>query len=92
MPAATRQPSAIAGKRPATYAQNNRNRHVHKNNAVGLKGVTKQRVSKTGGIGYETRISVDGKQHSLGYFKTPEDAHAAYCAAADQHFDAFACY
>jgi hypothetical protein len=83
--------NAIANLRPAAHAHNNRVRHVHKNNAVGLKGVTKQRVSKTGGIGYETRISVDGKPHYLGYFKTPEDAHAAYCAAADRHFGAFAC-
>lgn len=31
--------------------------------------------------GYQSSIQVEGKQHHLGYFKTAEEAHAAYLEA-----------
>jgi hypothetical protein len=37
-------------------------------------------------------ITVHGKGLYLGYFKTPEAAHMAYCAAADKHFGEYARY
>ena len=33
---------------------------------------------------------VDGKRKSLGYFTTPEAAHAAYCTAAAEFHGEFA--
>ena len=39
---------------------------------------------------YAARIKLSGRDHSLGYFDTPEKAHAAYCAAAKEHFGDFA--
>lgn len=45
--------------------------------------------SRYKGVSFETRggkwvaqICVHRKRHKLGYFATPEDAHAAYCEAS----------
>lgn len=50
---------------------------ARRDNIVGLLGVSKSRS----GPGYRARIQVDGKQHAVGVFPTPEQAHAAYLAA-----------
>jgi hypothetical protein len=39
---------------------------------------------------WKSRIVVDGKEIWLGYFSTPEAAHAAYCEAAKQYHGEFA--
>jgi hypothetical protein len=84
--------NAITNLRLAAYALNARNRRVHKNKVVGLKGVTKL-ISNTGAIRFQARITVDKKTIHLGSaYKTPEQAHAAYCAAATAHFGVFACH
>lgn len=79
--------------RPATRAQNSQNTSVSRNNKVGLKGVTVH----TPGPGnhrkvarYQATIRKNGKQTYLGSFDTPEDAHAAYSAAARETFGEFA--
>jgi hypothetical protein len=36
------------------------------------------------------QISVDGRSKHLGRFPTPEQAHAAYVAAAREHYGEFA--
>jgi len=64
--------------RVCTEAQNKRNRGAHKNNKLGLKGVCLH-SSKTC---YMARICKDRKVTYLGYFKTPEEAHAAYTKAS----------
>jgi hypothetical protein len=64
--------------RVCTRAQNGMNRRRGKNNTSGYKGVhwcaSKQR--------WLARISVNGKQRSLGQYTDPQQAYAAYCAAA----------
>ena len=57
------------------------NQRVRSDNKIGLKG-----VSKTGRGRYRARL----KGIELGYFHTPEEAHAAYVVAAHQHFGEYA--
>lgn len=76
----------IINLREASNSQNNQNKKVRKDSSTGIKGVSfDKRKNK-----YRAAIKVDGAQISLGSFKTPEEAHAAYCRAAEQHFGEFA--
>jgi hypothetical protein len=64
----------------ATHDQNCQNAKVRKDNLAGLKGVGyDKRIKK-----WRARIVVDKKQKWLGNFTTPEEAHAAYCKAAEE--------
>lgn len=81
-----RADNRIANLRVATHAENGRNRGANRTNSLGLKGVSWHPQAKM----WRARIHVDRKQHCLGYFLKPEDAHAAYCAAADKLHGAFA--
>jgi hypothetical protein len=65
--------------REATYSENNGNIRRPRHNTVGLKGVCKYRGKFMAQCG--------GKY--LGLFLTPEEAHAAYVAAAKLHFGPF---
>lgn len=74
--------NAFNNLRPATAAENKLNRKAYSNNKVGLKGVCFSKGK------YQATIRYNNKQHFLGYFSTPEEAHAAYCKAAnDLHKD-----
>lgn len=64
--------------RRCTHAENMRNRGAQSNNRSGLKGVSFYNKTKK----WRARIRVDGRQRTIGYYATPELAHAAYCAAA----------
>lgn len=68
--------------RPATKAQNCRNRRKNANNKSGFKGVYFHvRVGR-----YAAQIRHNRVARHLGYFDTPEAAHAAYCrASAELH-------
>lgn len=72
----------IDNLRRASDAENSRNKTV--NNKYGYKGVTKK------GAAYTAQITVNYKNIYLGSFKTPEEAGAAYKAAALEHFGEFA--
>ena len=64
--------------REATHSQNISNSKTRSDSRVGLKGVSPR------GSGYVAVLSHGRKQIYLGYFKTPEEAHAAYCDAASK--------
>jgi hypothetical protein len=74
-----------ANLRLATFAENQRNRCIQKNNRSGFKG-----VSARNGRWRATIRTADKKHLHLGMFSTPELAHEAYCAAAKIHHGDFA--
>lgn len=65
--------------RLTTHSQNLQNRGMQKNNTTGYKGVSK----KDGR--YRASICVNGIAIHLGTYKTPEEAHQAYCDASLLH-------
>ena len=73
--------------REGGYGGNNRNRRILPNHSTGLKGVS--RSSGCVSERYRAKIRVGGKAICLGSFATKEEAHAAYCAAAREHFGEF---
>lgn len=68
----------LVNLRAASVAQNVWNSRIRTSNTSGFKGVIwfkpKQR--------WRAEITVLGRQVHLGYFRTPEAAHEAYCAAS----------
>ncbi len=74
--------------RYATYGQNCSNSALHKDSTTGFKGVTIDH--RYPAKPFRARIRKDKKLHSLGYFKTAEEAHAVYCAAATERWGDFA--
>jgi hypothetical protein len=73
----------LANIREATRQENDRNRRCV--NRWGLKGIYRQHGR------WCSRIKFGGRSMHLGMFDTAEEAHAAYCAAAREHFGQFAC-
>ena len=78
--------NAIANLRLATNAENACNRGAPANNTSGYKGVTWKKSKNR----WNAQIMVDRKKKNLGYFNTAEEAHAAYCNAAEQLHGNFA--
>lgn len=72
--------------RTCTRSKNLQNARVRDSNRTGYKGVA---IHKASGL-YHAYINVDGKQISLKYHKTPEDAARAYNRAAIKYFGEFA--
>jgi len=65
-------------------SQNQHNAVKRTDNTSGYKGVGWHKATQK----WRARIKLNGKEKSLGYFATPELAHAAYCrAAAEFHGD-----
>lgn len=62
--------------RLATHSQNRRNSRSR--SSCGMKGVSRHRKR------WSAKITIDGKLKHLGIYDTPEEAHAAYCAAAKE--------
>lgn len=79
-----RSNNRIENLREATRAQNKANSGVSKTSKSGLKGA----VPHAGG--YMSQITVGGKTKYLGYFDTPEKAHAKWWEAAQANFGEFA--
>lgn len=70
--------------RPATDTQNEANKPLRADNTTGYKGVYRA------GNKFAAQIKVHGKQRKLGYFGTPERAHARYLEAANLAFGEYA--
>lgn len=72
--------------RAATKTQNAGNTRLQPTNKTGFKG-----VSTYGTTGrFRANICIFGKQTWLGAYDTAEEAHAAYVAAAIEHYGEFA--
>lgn len=76
----------IGNLRMATNAQNLANSKRHRKSTTNFKGVS----AVTNSNRFRARIRRGGKEHHLGTFDTPEEAHAAYCRAAAETFGEFA--
>jgi hypothetical protein len=77
----------LSNLRLATKADNNRNRRFRLGKS-GFKGVNfNRRVRKWG-----AQIWLNGKSRVIGYFETPEEAHKAYRAAAEEMHGDFATF
>lgn len=72
--------------RLVSSSENGRNRPAPRNNTSGFKGVS---FNKKRAL-WRADICVDQKQKTLGYFHTPEEAHMAYCRAAERLHGEFA--
>jgi hypothetical protein len=80
----TRDDNRIANLREATRSENGMNKKNHRNKRCALKGVDIHYGR------FRARISVQRKTIFLGCYDTEEEAHAAYMAAAEKEFGAFA--
>ena len=69
--------------RAATNAQNTINSDYP--NRTGLRGIYRHKHG-----GWAAAIKTSGHRLHLGYYKTPEEAHAAYCEAALEFHGEFA--
>ena len=76
--------NAWSNLRPATRAENNRNRRTIREGT--LKGAVQD--ARTGR--WKAMITLGRKNHYLGTFKNQEDAHAAYIEAAQRLHGRFA--
>ena len=77
--------NSIANLREASYSQNNCNAKRRKNTS-GFKGVSWWARDKK----WQVHIHTETGRKFLGYFPTPEEAYAAYCKAAREHYGEFA--
>lgn len=72
----------ISNLRQVTHAENCQNRYSRSDSLCKLQGVDFMKNAKC----YRARITASGKTHTLGFFKTADEAHAAYKkAAAERH-------
>jgi hypothetical protein len=76
----------IANLRACSMSQNLANTRRPRHNTSGFKGVSWSRMCRK----WQAHIMVQQKSVYLGLYLTKEDAHAAYLAAAEQKFGAFA--
>jgi hypothetical protein len=71
--------------RVCTTAENVRNCKLGKGNTSGYKGVYFNKRAKR----YLAQIKLNNKKIHLGYYDTPEEAHAAYCEASKKYHGEF---
>ncbi|WP_425909054.1 HNH endonuclease [Nitrobacter sp. TKz-YC02] len=81
-----RSNNRFANLRQATTSQNNQNRQKRPGGASKFKGVSWHVQNRM----WEARIKRDRQQIRLGLYRTEEEAHAAYCKAANEMFGSFA--
>ena len=73
--------------RHATRTQQLQNTKHRKNNTSGHKGISWHKASSR----WRACLNVEGRQKSLGYFLTYEEAVAVYVEAVPKYFGEFAC-
>ena len=78
----------IGNLRLVTSSQNKMNRGRHKNNKVGIKGVSWSNSRKK----YEARIQKNGKQIFVGYFNDISEAETAIKATRKMFHGNYACH
>jgi hypothetical protein len=76
----------ISNLRLATRSENCANKRRAATNSSGMKGVVRRRDMNK----WHAKIWKNGVHYHLGYFSTPEAAHAAYSKAANDLFGEFA--
>jgi hypothetical protein len=81
-----RSDNRFSNLRPATRSLNIANSTKKKSNSSGFKGVSFSKANRK----WFAKITVNYRQQSLGYFNTPQEAHAAYVHAAREAFGEFA--
>lgn len=81
-----RHDNRLCNLRACTLSQNQHNRTISPNNSSGFKGVSWHKQKNR----WRAYIVVNWKQKSLGLYDTAEEAHAAYCKAADALHGPFA--
>lgn len=79
---ADRDNNCWSNLREATRSQNNANERLRKCNTSGFKGVSYYQPTGR----WRVQIQKDRKKRNLGYFKTPEEAHAVYLAESERLF------
>lgn len=72
--------------RTCSHSDNVKNRAIHKNNRSGYKGVYFSKRDKA----WRSQIRVNGKKIDLGSFRSPQEAHTAYCTASKKMYGDFA--
>lgn len=78
--------NAWSNLRKATRSQNFMNKAISNKNTSGFKGVS---LFKRDNL-WHAQIQIRGQNRHLGYYKTPEEAHVAYCEKAKELFGEFA--
>jgi hypothetical protein len=73
----------LSNLRPATRSLNSRNRRVRRKYSLPRGVGLRTGSARTGPKPYYARIRIGGKQIVLGYFRSPEEAGAAYKSAYD---------
>jgi hypothetical protein len=79
----------ICNLRPASNSQNAVNKPARNDNKLGVKGVFYEK-NMTRIKRYRAVIKINGKQKSLGYFLTVDEAKEAYKKAALQNYGEYA--
>lgn len=72
--------------RNATNSQNQMNTSKRANNTSGFKGVSWHKPDGR----WRVDIRIEGRKKFLGYFDSPADGYAAYCAAAIRNHGEYA--
>lgn len=75
--------------RLCNHSENMQNRKMHKNNRLGIKGVTETKT-RAGTVRFVAEIRVAKQRIWLGKFKTAEDAAIAYQTASKKYHGEFA--
>lgn len=80
-----RDDNRFCNLREATRSENLQNKGASPSNHSGFKGVSFSKSKRR----WDARIVANKKRYYLGSFGTPEEAHAAYCAAARKYHGEF---